>query len=246
MKSAAGRVSAVRDVYELPSHVGSFWVQTIYVDDSFGELVRLISGIKRAGPYELHAELERQHRLAGFLPVRELLKRRKVKFLSNKPVPAFAKECPTMRIMGPFIEGGRPTSWTIWKGTRLQNVKTLTQDQETLPILTIMSLPVFIERALKLEGFNPPPQDTMSAPVRNIITHFGYFKTRKNANAAASSLAQFSSTVTSSGERRWLLKIAHPKTASFDEFEESRYRIESVVTRHGGEYDEWTAPAGPP
>jgi hypothetical protein len=194
----------------------------------------------------------------------DAMRKGQVQFVSNEPVPEWAKSFPIMRHRGVW-----DNSWFIGDGSKefspteipkMLKVKELTPEQRKLSISSsLYPHPAMVKELAR--GWTPEREeefrrlDTLEAQARQkgeqnlgqskpeSLDHYLYFSKKSDAHKAAVRLREKGWTVEvrkGADDENWLTLAKQPAPIEED-IEEIRGELERLADDLGGEYDGWGA-----
>jgi hypothetical protein len=186
-----------------------------------------------------------------FFPLQAAINRKIVEVVWHENVPDHAQKFPLFRNGLPNPATGKVEVWWLWDGVKDWKVGKLTPEQLDLPILSIPSYPVLIDRIET--GWTPQSAEefidrarekmkrngTVSSPPATVeeMRHYLIFNDRDSAEQAVQQICDLGlqAGMTDLGER-WGVNVLQPELA-LDKIERIAERLKMVASALGGIYD---------
>ena len=142
--------ATIGDIIEIPGPYGLAYAQYTHEHTSppkLGSLLRMLPGTYESRPANLLDLVYGCERFYAFYPLSYMLKEGAVRIVAHAPVPEHAREFPLFRAAGNIDEGtGRVVDWWLWDGQREWRIGELTPELLRLPIRSIVSHELLVER----------------------------------------------------------------------------------------------------
>jgi len=260
------------DIFEIATPAGLAYVQFTHLRESMGHLVRVLPGLFETRPQDI-AELATQKELYFvFYPVSYALRDGLVHFVSNQPIPEWAKPSPLMRWRGLEDNTGK-SCWKILRASdeltldfhrRTPAIRELTPDQKKLSIHWLLGHESMVshiargwiperEEEFRLQAAAERAARKAEAEPSNLLEkhsmdHFLYFPRKLKAESAARALKDrgYSVAVTRGADNKsWLALAKGLRPQSEEEMEQLRDQFEALAAQFEGDYDGWETAVDP-
>lgn len=257
----------IGDILEVETPVGFAYLQYTHEEPSMGSLVRILPGLYQSRPKDVSDLVRKEEVYFTFYTLKDSLRKRYIRIISNETVPEKAKAYPKMRVSNGQDSSGKALSWSVVRADtpftldelrKAPRYTQLTTDLARLSVHAIWPHPLLVKRLA--QGWTPEdsekfrheaaiaqaePKDgeepeTLSRKIR----HFLYFPKKDLSQKAATDLLQHGFSFEerkAADDNSWLVLVQHsvlPET----ETHAVRDYLESLAANFGGEYDGWEFP----
>jgi hypothetical protein len=146
MRANRKKVPRIGDVIEIDTARGRAYAQYTHEHPQYGSLLRVLPGFSTVRPQSFMELVEKREKFFVFFPLRAAVRQGLVTRVAGERIPEWAQEFPKMRARGGVTKDGRVLNWWIFDGRREWRVDRLTEEQRSLPIRSIWTYPLLVER----------------------------------------------------------------------------------------------------
>lgn len=142
----------IGDVVQIPSPRGVGLAHYTHKHAMYGSVLRVLPGLHDSVPSDLARLVAQRPQFVALFALQAALGQELVDIVGNVEVPEESRRFPLFR--APMrTPGGGVSAWWLWDGVREWRVGALTEEQRSLPLREIISLPLLVDRMVA--GWTP-------------------------------------------------------------------------------------------